>query len=407
LAVGALLNGKVKGFSDPEVILAAESGLHASLRRRSEMPEKRSLVIVTGSNGFIGRAVCEAFVSDGFEVVGLDRPDSAPGQQGVTAIPCDVTSENSVADAVNRVVRDFEQTISSVIHLAAYYDFSGEPSPLYEQVNEQGTERLLRLLRTAPAEQFVFSSTMLVHAPCKPGEHISEDWPVDPKWDYPQSKLATESLIHAEHARTPAVILRMAGVYSDRCESLPLAHQMQRIYERRLTAKVFPGDISTGQSFVHLEDLIEAFRAAVARRAELPREAVMLIGEPDPMSYDELQRAFAAHIHAEPDWDTTQIPKAVAQAGAWVQGQIPGLEEPFIKPWMIDLADDHYALDITRAHRLLGWSPGHTLRDTLPWMATALKDDPEAFYRNNKLEGTPPKRENTTGTRGAPAGQRT
>jgi nucleoside-diphosphate-sugar epimerase len=37
------------------------------------MPEKRAVVIVTGSAGFIGRAVCAAFVADGYDVVGFDR----------------------------------------------------------------------------------------------------------------------------------------------------------------------------------------------------------------------------------------------------------------------------------------------------------------------------------------------
>jgi DNA ligase D-like protein (predicted polymerase) len=164
----------------------------------------------------------------------------------VTDIPCDLTSEQSVAEAIGRVLRDFPEPLASVIHLAAYYDFSGEPSPLYEQITVRGTERLLRLLRTARAEQFVFSSTMLPHAPCEPGQHLNEDWPVDPKWDYPQSKVQTEQLIRAEHERLPVVLLRIAGVYTDRCQSIPLAHQMQRIYERRLTSKVFPGDVATG-----------------------------------------------------------------------------------------------------------------------------------------------------------------
>ena len=354
------------------------------------MPEKRAMIIVTGSGGFIGQAVCRAFIADGYEVIGFDRAEALKPQPGVTAIPCDLTSEQSVADAISRVLREFGQSLASVIHLAAYYDFSGEPSPLYDEVTVQGTERLLRLLKTARPEQFVFSSTMLVHAPCEPGEHLNEDWPIDPKWDYPQSKVKTEQLIRSGHESLPAVLLRIAGVYTDRCQSVPLAHQVQRIYERQLTAKVFPGDTSTGQSFVHLDDVVEAFQATVARRATLPREAVILIGEPDPLSYDDLQRAFAAHIHGEADWDTTQIPKAVAKAGAWIQDQIPGVEEPFIKPWMIDLADDHYALDISRARQLLGWSPRRSLRETLPRMVTALKTDPEGFYRLNKLEGTPP-----------------
>jgi hypothetical protein len=66
---------------------------------------------------------------------------------------------------------------------------------------------------------------------------------------------------------------------------------------------------------------------------------------------------------------------------------------------MIDLADDHYALDISRARQLLGWSPRQSLRETVPKMVTALKSDPEAFYRTNKLEGEPPQRETAAARR--------
>ena len=371
------------------------------------MPEQQALVIVTGSGGFIGGAVCRAFVSDGYSVVGFDRPDVLEPQPGVTNIPCDVTEEDSVAQAVGSVLRDFAEPIASVIHLAAYYDFSGEPSPLYERVTVQGTERLLRLLKTTKSEQFVFSSTMLVHAPCEPGQQINEEWPLEPKWDYPRSKAETEKLILRERGTLPVALLRIAGVYTDRCESVPIAHQIQRIYERRLTSKVFPGDTSRGQSFVHLDDVVEAFRVTVAKRATLPRETTILIGEPDALSYDELQRLLADHIHGDKDWDTTQIPKAVAKAGAWVQDQIPGVEEPFIKPWMIDLADDHYALDISRARALLGWSPRRNLRAALPKMVTALKSDPKAFYRLNKLEGEPPQHETSAAAPRAEARRRT
>ena len=76
----------------------------------------------------------------------------------------------------------------------------------------------------------------------------------------------------------------------------------------------------------------------------------------------------------------------MAKTGAWVQDTLPLGEEPFIKPWMIDLADDHYALDITRAHDLLDWRTERSLRDTLPLMTSALKDNPLAWYREHKLE---------------------
>jgi nucleoside-diphosphate-sugar epimerase len=205
-----------------------------------------------------------------------------------------------------------------------------------------------------------------------------------PKWDYPRSKVATEDLIRRERGKMRAVSLRMAGVYDDECHSIPLANQMQRIYERKLTSKVFPGDVSRGQAFVHLDDVVEAIARTVAHRHQLAPDETFLIGEPDTLSYDDLQRAFGRLLHDE-EWETRSIPKALGKAGAWLEDQVPG-EEPFIKPWMIDLADDHYALDIARARTLLGWEPKRSLPDTLPRMVSALTAEPLHFYKKNKLE---------------------
>ncbi|MGH2369780.1 MAG: hypothetical protein ACRDI2_16490, partial [Chloroflexota bacterium] len=148
---------------------------------------------------------------------------------------------------------------------------------------------------------------------------------------------------------------------------------------------VYPGDINHGQAFLHLDDLIDAIEKSVERRADLPAETTLLVGEPETMSYGELQRELGRLIHGE-EWETRQIPKPLAKAGAWVLDNAPLVEEPFIKSWMVDRADDHYALDITRARHTLGWEPKHTLRATLPKMVAALKADPQTWYRDNKLE---------------------
>jgi nucleoside-diphosphate-sugar epimerase len=71
-----------------------------------------------------------------------------------------------------------------------------------------------------------------------------------------------------------------------------------------------------------------------------------------------------------------------------VQDKLPG-EDPFIKPWMIDLADEHYELDITRARKLLGWNPKRSLRDTLPKIVDSLRSDPQGFYEANNLGKAP------------------
>ena len=346
------------------------------------------VVVVTGSSGLLGSATVRR-LADTFRVAGFDRAGDPHPPPEAECICVDVTSEESVQDGLRRVRYGYGDKITSVVHLAAYYDFSGKPSPMYEEVTVRGTERLLRGLRDFTVEQFIFSSTMLVHAPCEPGERIDENWPLDPKWDYPKSKTQTEEVIRGTRGDIPVVLLRIAGVYDELCHSIPLAHQIQRIYERRLTSRVFPGDTSRGQTFVHLDDVVDAISRTIARRSQLPPELALLLGEPETLSYEELQREFGWLIHDE-RWRTRKIPKSFAKAGAWVQDVAPLGGEPFIKPWMIDLADDHYALDISRAREQLQWEPQHSLRAMLPPMVTALQANPDVWYRENRL--TPPRR---------------
>jgi nucleoside-diphosphate-sugar epimerase len=348
------------------------------------MGAAREVVLVTGSSGLIGSAVVERFAPR-YDVVGFDLHGPPHPPPSADCVEVDVSSDDSVRDGLRKLRERHGDRIASVIHLAAYYDFSGEPSLKYEEITVRGTERLARGLQDFRVEQFVFSSTMLVHKPCEPGRRIDEDWPLEPKWDYPQSKVKTEELLRARHGDIPLVLLRIAGVYDDSCHSIPLANQIQRINERWLTSHVYPGDASRGQAFLHLDDLLDAFGLLVERRGGLPRELTLLLGEPETLSFDELQRAFGRLIHGE-DWETRQIPKAVAKTGAWLQDSLPLVEEPFIKPFMIDLADDHYALDVNRARLLLGWEPKHSLRETLPKMVEALKADPLGWYKANKLK---------------------
>ncbi len=350
--------------------------------------EKNDVVIITGSTGLIGNPTVKRLASR-YVAVGFDRRGSPHPRPEAECVCVDVTDDDSVRAGLARVRYAYGPRIAAVIHLAAYYDFSGEPSSQYEEVTVRGTERLLRALQGFEVGLFVFSSTMLVHAPCLPGQRINEDWPLEPKWDYPRSKVITEQVIQTERGKIPAAILRIAGVYDDHCHSIPIAKQIQRIAERKLTSHVFPGDITHGQAFVHLDDLVEALWLTVEQRTALRPETVLLIGESETLSYDELQQSLGRLIHEE-EWGTRQIPKSLAKAGAWFEDHVPG-EDPFIKPWMIDLADDHYALDISRARKVLAWEPKHSLRETLPIMVQALKADPVKWYKENKL-GKPPAR---------------
>jgi nucleoside-diphosphate-sugar epimerase len=347
------------------------------------MNEQRENLIITGSSGLIGSALIER-LGDRYTIFGFDREQSPPPPPAAERVIADLTSDESLDQAFHQIRARGVTRIASVIHLAAFYDFSGDESPLYDEVTVRGTERLLKRLREFEVDQFVFSSTMLVHSPTEPGEPIDADAPLEPKWPYPESKVETERLIRGQRGDIPVVLLRIAGVYDEECHSVPLAQQIQRIYERQMTSYLFPGDTSHGQAFLHLDDLVDAFGRLVERRKHLPEELELVLGEPDTLSYDELQDRLGELIH-EREWTTIQIPKPVAKVGAWVQDTVPVGDEPFIKPWMIDMADDHYELEISRARDVLGWSPRRSLRETLPEMVRRLQADPKSFYEINGL----------------------
>lgn len=343
------------------------------------------VVLVTGSEGLLGRAISRRLAA-AYYVIGTDREPPYTGEsEGFVMM--DVTSDLSVRQGLDGVRERCggSNRIASVVHLAAYYDFSGEDSPLYEEVTVGGTRRLLRALREEgfEVEQFLFSSTMLVHRPGRPGERIREDSPLEGTWAYPKSKIATERVIREERGEIPAVLLRIAGVYTDWGQQPTLVQQIKRIYERDIEGHLFPGDPRAGQSLVHLNDVVDAVSRAVERRRELPEEVAVLIGEPDPPSYGEIQDRIGEALWGR-EWLTIRVPERLAEAGAWALDKLPG--EAFVKPFMIARADDHYALDVSLARELLGWTPRHRLLDALPAVLDRLKADPRVWYEENDLE---------------------
>lgn len=345
----------------------------------------RQTVVITGSSGLLGEALAERLGPD-FTVVGLDVVAPSEDAPIDLSLHFDVTSDMSVRDALDRIRMEYGRNLAAVVHLAAYYDFGGDPSPLYDEVTVEGTRRLLRHLRKQDfaLDRFVFTSTMLVHGPVKPGERIDEDSPLDARWPYPESKLETEGVIREERGDYPSALLRIAGVYTDHGGQPTLVQQIKRIHSQDFNSFFFPGDTEAGQAIVHLDDAVDAIVRTVERRRDLPEEAEILIGEPDPMSYAELQDEIGEHLWGA-EWPTIRVPEGMAKAGAWVQDRVPG-GDSFIKPYMIELADDHYALDISRARELLGWEPRHDFREELPGILDQVRENPEEWYERNGLE---------------------
>lgn len=170
------------------------------------------LVLITGAGGNLGRALATA-LGAAYRIVGLDLVAS---NEPFPIFAADMSDAKSVTRALAQIAVGYGKRIASVIHLAAYFDFSGEEDPRYETVNVAGTRNLLHALQAFEVEQFLYASTMLVHAPARAGEAIDETQPIGPGWAYPKSKARAEAAIAEAHGRIPYVILRLAGVYDER-----------------------------------------------------------------------------------------------------------------------------------------------------------------------------------------------
>ena len=152
--------------------------------RKPDEQRDRPVVLITGAAGNLGRTLAGALAVS-YRIVGLDR-SSADADYPIFA--ADFADPAAVELALIRVREQVGGKIASVEDLVAYFDQTGEDNPLYQSVNVDGTRNLLRALQAFEVKQFVYASTMLVHAPNRPVEHMDQDQPFDPAYIYPKSQ---------------------------------------------------------------------------------------------------------------------------------------------------------------------------------------------------------------------------
>src|SRR5579883_1723098 len=99
------------------------------------MPEKS--VLITGSSGLIGRALCHRLGSMGYDVIGFDREGPPYPPPKTDCIYADQSSDESMQNAFHITEERHGNKLHAVIHLAAYYSFDKKESSLYDKIRSE------------------------------------------------------------------------------------------------------------------------------------------------------------------------------------------------------------------------------------------------------------------------------
>lgn len=170
-------------------------------------------VLVTGANGFVGRALCAELLKRRYVVRGAVRDSSYRDGGG-----CEVVKVAAV-DATTEWT-DALKGMDTVIHLAARVhvmnDTVADPLAEFRRVNTAGTEHLARCAAANGVKRLIYASSIKVNgeATCGGQKFTEADAPA-PQDPYGISKWEAEQALHRVAAETglEVVIVRPPLVY--------------------------------------------------------------------------------------------------------------------------------------------------------------------------------------------------
>ncbi len=297
--------------------------------------------LITGGNGFVGRALISHVLASGCEVrLSLRQPLRSDQIVGVETVEIGSLSlQNDWTAALRNVDR--------IVHLAARVhvinDNSSDPMAEFHRVNVEGTANLARQAAAAGVRRFVYLSSIKVNGGFtqKGRPFTSDDTPV-PEDAYGVSKYEAEQLLRqiATETGMEVVIIRPPLVYGPGVKAN--FESMMRWLARGVPLPL-AAVTQNRRSLVALDNLVDLIMTCLSNPAAANQ--TFLVSDGEDLSTAGLLRSMAAALGHPAR--LFYMPPSILKLGFQVVN----------KPGIYQRLCGSLQLDITKTRLLLGWTP--------------------------------------------------
>jgi len=292
-------------------------------------------ILLTGSEGVLGKYIKKYFEERGYDVVGLDIRDTAD-------YVCDIRNTDALVSILHMVKPDI------VIHFAALTSPSESVyrEIEYYEVNTLGTAKLVRLLNDNTL--LIFASSCAVYGDLyrQVRRPIKETDPVKPLSAYGLSKYMAENIIrmHVETTwnemkkKIDAAVLRFGNIYSP--------YDDKYVFWKIWTKKIFTVyDPTATRDYVSVHDLAILIEKIIEKwnSGEYKGYSIYNVGH-EPYRVQEIVEAFKKQ---------TGKPEKIRVRGQLLDGEFHTM-----------------ILDIEKTRKTFNWQPKMKLvPDGIKWLA--------------------------------------
>lgn len=302
-----------------------------------------SRLLLTGANGFVGKALTLRLRDAGYQVTALSSSEPAPDSGADEHLIADMRDAQAIEQAVAQARPCYVIHLAAVSHVPTSFK---EPLRTW-QTNVMGSLNLLEAIRLKAPDAFVLfpSSSEIYGVAFKAGVAVDEQTPPQPLNPYAASKLAAEAaFIEYFRQGIQGVIARpfnhIGAQQTSDFVTASFAHQIALIEAGKQAPVLKVGNLEATRDFLDVQDVCSAYLELLKLAGQTDYPRCLNIASGRPLKIREVLELMLAQ---------SQVSISVEQ------------DPERLRPSDIPIAVGNS----TRFRQITGWQPSIPLEQTL------------------------------------------